>query len=73
VSKLTPVNYDKVVKVLVSIGYVVNNQKGSHIVMRLADKQKYVALFGYRKNEVMVVVCAQTAGERNAPHHYWGS
>ena len=57
-SKLTPVNYDKVVKVLVSIGYVVNNQKGSHIVMRLADKQKYIALFGCRKNEVMVVIPA---------------
>lgn len=57
-SKLTPVNYDKVVKVLVLIGYVVNNQKGSHIVMRLADKQKYIALFGYRKNEVMVVIPA---------------
>ena len=59
VSKLTPVNYEKVVKVLVSIGYVVNNQKGSHIViMRLADKQKYIALFGCRKNEVMVVIPA---------------
>ena len=40
------------------IGYVVNNQKGSHIVMCLADKQKYVSSFGYRKNDSMVVVPA---------------
>ena len=58
VSKLTPVNYDRVVKALVSIGYAVNNQKGSHIVMRLADKQKYISLFGCRKNETMVVIPA---------------
>ncbi len=57
-SKLLPVNYDKVVKVLVGIGYVANNQKGSHIVMRLADPQKYISLFGCRKNELMVVVPA---------------
>jgi predicted RNA binding protein YcfA (HicA-like mRNA interferase family) len=58
VSKLTPVNYDRVVKVLVDIGYAVNNQKGSHIVMRLVDQQKYFSLFGCRKNETMVVVPA---------------
>jgi predicted RNA binding protein YcfA (HicA-like mRNA interferase family) len=58
VSKLTPVNYDRVVKALVSIGYAVNNQKGSHIVMRLADKQKYISLFSCRKNETMVVIPA---------------
>lgn len=57
-SKLAPVNYDKVVKALVHIGYAVNNQRGSHIVMRLANKQKYVSLFGYRKNETMIVVPA---------------
>lgn len=57
-SKLPPVDYDKVIKALVSIGYVVNNQKGSHIVMRLADPQKYTSLFGCRKNEPMVVVPA---------------
>ncbi len=57
-SKLTPVNYDRVVKVLVDIGYAVNNQKGSHIVMRLVDQQKYFSLFGCRKNETMVVVPA---------------
>ena len=38
--------------------YAVNNQKGSHLVMRLADKQKYVSLFGCRKNEAMVVIPA---------------
>jgi predicted RNA binding protein YcfA (HicA-like mRNA interferase family) len=58
VSKLTSVNYDRVVKALVDIGYVVNNQKGSHIVMRLTNKQKYISLFGCRKNENMVVVPA---------------
>ena len=57
-SKLTPVNYDRVVKALVEIGYVINNQKGSHIVMRLVNQQKYISLFGCRKNEVMVVVPA---------------
>ena len=57
-SKLLPVDYDKVVKALTSIGYVVNNQKGSHIVMRLTDPPKYVSLFGNRKNEVMVVIPA---------------
>jgi len=56
--KLTPVNYDKVVKALVSIGNTVNNQKGSHIVMRLSDKDKYASLFGGRKNENMIVVPA---------------
>ena len=55
-SKLIPIDYDKVIKALVSIGYVVNNQKGSHIVMRLADKQKYISQFGCRKNEAMVVI-----------------
>ncbi len=45
-------------KALVNIGYAVNNQKGSHIVMRLIDQQKYVSLFGCRKNETMVVIPA---------------
>ena len=58
VSKLTPVDYEKVVKALMHIGYVVNNQKGSHIVMRLSEKEKYISLFGCRKNEIMVVVPA---------------
>ena len=57
-SKLTPVDYEKLVKALMHIGYVVNNQKGSHIVMRLSEKEKYVSLFGCRKNETMVVVPA---------------
>jgi predicted RNA binding protein YcfA (HicA-like mRNA interferase family) len=57
-SKLLPVDYDKVIKALTSIGYTVNNQKGSHIVMRLTDQQKYISLFGCRKNEVMVVIPA---------------
>jgi len=58
VSKLASVNYDKVIKALVDIGYAVNNQKGSHIVMRLVNQQKYISLFGCRKNEKMVVVPA---------------
>jgi predicted RNA binding protein YcfA (HicA-like mRNA interferase family) len=58
VSKLASVNYDKVIKALVDIGYAVNNQKGSHVVMRLTDQQKYISLFGCRKNENMVVVPA---------------
>jgi predicted RNA binding protein YcfA (HicA-like mRNA interferase family) len=58
VSKLTSVDYDQVIKALARIGYAVNNQKGSHIVMRLVDQQKYISLFGCRKNEVMVVVPA---------------
>ena len=57
-SRLTAVDYDRVIKALVSIGYAVNNQKGSHIVMRLTDKQKYISFFGCRKNETMVVVPA---------------
>ena len=57
-SKLLTVDYDKVVKVLMRLGYVVNNQRGSHIVMRLAEKEKYASLFGYRKNELMVVIPA---------------
>ncbi len=40
------------------MGYVVNSQKGSHIVMRLVDSQKYVSLFGCRKNERMIVIPA---------------
>ena len=58
VSKLTPVDYDRVVKALMHIGYAVNNQKGSHIVMRLVEKEKYASLFGCRKNEMMVVIPA---------------
>ena len=57
-SKLKSLDYDTVLKALVKIGYVVNNQKGSHIVMRFVDKQKYISLFGCRKNETMVVVPA---------------
>jgi predicted RNA binding protein YcfA (HicA-like mRNA interferase family) len=47
-----------VLKALANIGYTVNNQRGSHIVMRFVNKQKYFSLFGCRKNETMVVVPA---------------
>jgi predicted RNA binding protein YcfA (HicA-like mRNA interferase family) len=57
-SKLLPVDYDKVIKALTCIGYAVNSQRGSHIVMRLTDPQKYISLFGCRKNEAMVVIPA---------------
>ncbi len=57
-SRLKSVNYDRVIKALVSIGYVVCHQRGSHVVMRLEDKQRYISLFGCRKNEAMVVVPA---------------
>jgi predicted RNA binding protein YcfA (HicA-like mRNA interferase family) len=36
----------------------VNSQKGSHIVLRLVDEQKYVSLFGSRTPESMIVVPA---------------
>ena len=58
VSKLTPTDYDRVVKALTHIGYVFNNQKGSHIIMRLVEKEKYTSLFGCRKNEIIVVIPA---------------
>ncbi len=57
-SKLKSLDYDIVLKVLVHIGYAVNNQKGSHIIMRFVDKQKYISLFGCRKNETMLVIPA---------------
>jgi len=57
-SKLLPVNYDKVIKILVSIGYVVSHQKGSHIILCFNDEQKYRLLFGCRKNDIMIVVPA---------------
>ena len=57
-SKLKPLDYEIVIKALANIGYAVKYQKGSHIVMRFVDKQKYISLFGCRKNENMVVVPA---------------
>ena len=58
VSKLLSVDYDRVVNVLANVGYAVCNQKGSHIVMRLVDDEKYFSLFGCRKNEQMIVIPA---------------
>ena len=57
-SKLKVVDYDKAVKALVSIGYTVSNQRGSHIVMRLIDSQKFISMFGCRKNQTLIVVPA---------------
>ncbi len=57
-SKLKVVDYDKAVKALSSIGYIVSNQRGSHIVMRLVDRQKFTAIYGCRKNQTLIVVPA---------------
>ena len=57
-SRLIPLNYDKVVKALSKVGYVLNHKKGSHIVMHLDRKDRYIALFGDRKPEYMIVVPA---------------
>ena len=57
-SRLIPLNYDKVVKALSKVGYVANHQRGSHIVMHLDRREKYTALFGNRKPEYMIVVPA---------------
>ena len=57
-SRLLPLNYDRTVKALGRIGYVFNHQRGSHIVMRLDNKEKYFSTFGERKPENMIVVPA---------------
>ncbi|MCR4335604.1 MAG: type II toxin-antitoxin system HicA family toxin [archaeon] len=57
-SRLVALNYDRVVRVLSKIGYESRHQKGSHIVMRLADKHKYSAIFGKRKADYMITVPA---------------
>jgi predicted RNA binding protein YcfA (HicA-like mRNA interferase family) len=58
VSRLIPLDYDKVITVLSKVGYVVNHQKGSHIVMHLDKKDRYTKLFGDRRPEYMIVVPA---------------
>lgn len=57
-SRLVPLNYDKVIKALTKLGYIAIHQKGSHIVMQLADKRKYTSIFGERNPESMIVVPA---------------
>lgn len=57
-SRLVPLNYDKIVKALSKLGYEAIHQRGSHIVMQLVDKGKYASLFGERKPEGMIVVPA---------------
>ncbi|PIU10152.1 hypothetical protein COT30_00815 [Candidatus Micrarchaeota archaeon CG08_land_8_20_14_0_20_49_17] len=57
-SRLVPLNYGKVIKALSKIGYVVNHQRGSHLVMYPENKDKYVSLFRNRNPEYMVVVPA---------------
>jgi len=58
VSRLMPVNYDKVIKALTKLGYIVIHQKGSHIVMQLADKRKYASIFRGRNPEIMIMIPA---------------
>jgi predicted RNA binding protein YcfA (HicA-like mRNA interferase family) len=58
VSKLKVINYDVAVEVLAGIGYVVSHQRGSHIVMRLIDSQKFTSMFGCRRNQTLIVVPA---------------
>jgi predicted RNA binding protein YcfA (HicA-like mRNA interferase family) len=58
VSKLKVIDYDKAVKALVNIGYTVSTQKGSHIVMRLVDSQKFTSMYGCRKNQTLIVIPA---------------
>lgn len=57
-SRIAPINYDKVIKALSAIGYKLHHQHGSHIVMHLSDKEKYISFFGERNPEYMVVVPA---------------
>ncbi len=57
-SKLKVINYDVAVKALAGIGYVVSHQRGSHIVMRLIDSQKFTSMFGCRRNQTLIVVPA---------------
>ncbi len=57
-SRLIPLDYDRVIKALSKVGYVVNHQKGSHTVMHLDRKDRYTELFGDRKPEYMIVVPA---------------
>ncbi|MCL4388941.1 MAG: type II toxin-antitoxin system HicA family toxin [Candidatus Marsarchaeota archaeon] len=57
-SRLMPVNYDKVIKALTKLGYIVIHQKGSHIVMQLADKRKYASIFRGRNPEIMIMIPA---------------
>ena len=57
-SKLTPLDYDKVIKALSKIGYILHHRRGSHIVMCLAYKEKYSSTFVSREPEYMIVVPA---------------
>lgn len=57
-SRLAPLDYDRVIRVLLKIGYVIHHQHGSHIVMRLAQKEKYNSIFNSREPEQMIVVPA---------------
>lgn len=57
-SRLIPLDYEKVIKALSKVGYAGNHQKGSHIVMHLDRKDRYTKLFGDRKPEYIIVVPA---------------
>ncbi len=57
-SRLVPIDYDRVVKALTRAGYIISHQRGSHIVMQLADMERYASIFGERNPENMIVVPA---------------
>lgn len=57
-SKLPPLDFDKVIKALGRIGYSVSHQRGSHIIMYLNDRAQYVSRFGERSPEIMIAVPA---------------
>lgn len=57
-SKLASLDYGKVIKALTSVGYAVSHQRGSHIVLHLSDKPRYISVFGDRNPESMIVVPA---------------
>ena len=56
--KLIPLDYTDIIKALSKIGYVNDHQHGSHIVLYLADKNKYSFSFGERKPVIRLVVPA---------------
>lgn len=57
-SRVSPLDYEKVIKALSKIGYAADHQKGSHIVMYLIDTGKYYSVFSKREPQKMVVVPA---------------
>jgi predicted RNA binding protein YcfA (HicA-like mRNA interferase family) len=57
-AKLKLVDYDKVLKALSKIGYMLDHQKGSHIVIHLKNEEIYTRIYGNRNPEHMIVIPA---------------